>query len=624
MRNARTTVSSRWTPHDPVPGRRRSSSGGDGPSSRRIRHRDARAVACRLATVLLLVGLAASGRPAPAAAQESPSAGFEDAIDVRIVEVDVYVTDRKGRPVRGLGREDFQLFEDGRPVEIVNFARLTTPAAAQEDRVGPLETGDDGPLPTAPESPMTVVLFVDNTTLIQPHRNRVLPDVKEFVDRVVGEGTRFMVVALQPGLEVLAPITADAGTVQAALDEVARMPARGLAARSERRQVIDHMREIHDLYLGSGRDPCVDGWGQMVAAVDTYAQSASHRLGTAQAGLLGLARSLGGLPGRKAVLYLSDGLEQMPGIDLYARLGELCPRREREMFTYLSRWDETRTLEELAAYANAHRVTFYPLETSGLTGYTIASAEYDDRRFAPSARNDTLRISNLQSSLFIMADETGGQAFFNANRPAPELERMARDFTDYYSLGFAPQRGWDGDDHSIRVELAGKAAKGNTLRYRRRYQAVPDEERMAERTLAALMLGWEDNPLDARIELGEPRPGDEEVWEVPVRIEIPAASLDALPAAAGGKRLLRVLMIAEDEKHRRTPMRERVIPLVEGRIAGDSGAVGTGVGGSPDAYSVVVDVELEPGPHAIAIGVRDEIGRLASYRRVTVEVADRP
>lgn len=50
-----------------------------------------------------------------------PAETFVDTVEINVVEVDVVVTDRKGRPVNGLKPEDFELSVDGMPVEIANF-----------------------------------------------------------------------------------------------------------------------------------------------------------------------------------------------------------------------------------------------------------------------------------------------------------------------------------------------------------------------------------------------------------------------------------------------------------------------------------------------------------------------
>ena len=55
----------------------------------------------------------------PAAAQEAPLPNlFSDVMDVRVVNVEAVVTDRKGNRVRGLGASDFELLVDGEPVPI--------------------------------------------------------------------------------------------------------------------------------------------------------------------------------------------------------------------------------------------------------------------------------------------------------------------------------------------------------------------------------------------------------------------------------------------------------------------------------------------------------------------------
>jgi len=48
-------------------------------------------------------------------------------ITVNLVQIDVTVTDSKGRPVTDLKPEDFEILEEGRPQKITNFSYVTTP-----------------------------------------------------------------------------------------------------------------------------------------------------------------------------------------------------------------------------------------------------------------------------------------------------------------------------------------------------------------------------------------------------------------------------------------------------------------------------------------------------------------
>ena len=56
---------------------------------------------------------------------------------VTLVEVDVVISDKSGRPVRGLSREDFEVDEDGQPVEIASFSAVDLPQTPRDAVVPP-------------------------------------------------------------------------------------------------------------------------------------------------------------------------------------------------------------------------------------------------------------------------------------------------------------------------------------------------------------------------------------------------------------------------------------------------------------------------------------------------------
>ncbi|HYN22953.1 MAG TPA: hypothetical protein VE078_18480, partial [Thermoanaerobaculia bacterium] len=60
---------------------------------------------------------AATAAQTPAAPDEQT---FFESIDVNVVNVEVYVTDRQGQRVQGLAKDQFEILEDGKPVEITN------------------------------------------------------------------------------------------------------------------------------------------------------------------------------------------------------------------------------------------------------------------------------------------------------------------------------------------------------------------------------------------------------------------------------------------------------------------------------------------------------------------------
>ncbi len=556
------------------------------------------------------------------AGASEPEQGFAELVDVRVVNVEIFVTDRKGEPIRGLTAADFEVYDDGRQVELTHFfekSETAHRAASPDPAIAELPTTLEGRPPLLDEK-LTLVIYVDNSTLIAAHRNRVLGDLIEFL-AAQAERTdlRYSLATFDTELEVLVPFSDRVEPILEGLAEVRRSRTGGLREVAERRQVLHTLIDLHRELGG-----CAESWSAMVSTIDGFAQTMSRRLIEAQGGLISLTRSLSGLPGRKAILYLSDGLQQMPGLALHDYIGELCPTRTLEATSNALVHDESALFEELTAFANTHSVTYYPLETAGLKSLSIESVEWapEDHTvivgteqidspqpgplygYKPSPRNDQVRDVNYKAGLAIMAKGTGGQAIFNSNSPRDQLDRVARDFDNYYSLGFSPAAGWDGERHKIFVRLVGEAAKGRSLRYRKTYQAVSRDEWMAERAVGALVLGLEENPLGIDVDFGDSELVDGGAHRIPLEISIGLDSLVLLgePLARG---LVRVVVVAPDLRNRRSPVREQLVPIELPRS----------IAGSTARRRLVVELELRSGEHWIGVAVRDEIGAVASYLR---------
>ncbi|HEV2843743.1 MAG TPA: hypothetical protein VG477_02760, partial [Thermoanaerobaculia bacterium] len=110
----------------------------------------------------LLLALGASALPA----QQPADPSFGDAVDVTVVNIDVYVTDKAGNRVNGLRKEDFVVLEDGKPVQITNFEAVhgssaPSPAPAAPAPPQPQETPAPPAAPANPENGLSLVVFVD-------------------------------------------------------------------------------------------------------------------------------------------------------------------------------------------------------------------------------------------------------------------------------------------------------------------------------------------------------------------------------------------------------------------------------------------------------------------------------
>ena len=575
--------------------------------------------------------------PVSAAVAQS-EAPFRDAVDVEVVEIDVHAADRKGRPVRGLKREDFELVVDGRPVEISNFGESPVPVGPGE----PTEwvTSDPGresagsgtgQAQGGAAAPLTLVLYLDAANTRMADHARLLSRLEQAVERWRRLNARFVLAAFEDRLEILVPPTRDLDALlQAAVN---RLERRRVGARP------DHARQqaIRDLVLSDEScaasgfcRPCVDNWGDLMGIARAFAAGEESRGAVAADGLADLVSTLAGVAGRKAVVHVSSGLQQQPGLSVFTYLVEqICPavnsevtRNTMDASSAMMSSGAASRFNAVSAHANANRVTFLALDAGGLRAPSTNIAGMMSGRTAlggrrlPSPENDRLYAANLQSGLFLLANETGGRALFNSNDTAELFGEIAEEITSGYSVGFLLPGHRPGQVLQVEVRLARDAAKGARLRYRRSVVAKTLGQRLAERLLSAAYLGGDENPLGASLrfvpsevpEVPE-RDGRKKAHELIVGVAVPESSVTRVPVTGGREQgRLRLWMLAVDKDGgARTTVRQTVTPVGGGGVPATSGA-----------YRFEVGIELPEGAYEIAVGVRDETTGVVSLLRDAV------
>jgi VWFA-related protein len=558
--------------------------------------------------VLALLALLSAPAQTPAAPTTIP-------VEAEIVHVEALVTDKKGRPVPGLTAADFTVFEDGRAVPIVAF-EAPLPFAGPSDTPAPGERAVAPPRSSSPppDAP-TIVVYLDNRNLTPGGRLRVLDGLLPFLEAQLADGrTRVLVLAELRGTRAMGGVTSDPGAVRSALEEAAREAPQGVPARSDERATVDLLKTAVEAAELMGI-PCDQALPELESIVRQHAEARIVHLRETFARLAGVANALGALPGTKALLYLSENLEQVPALPLFEMIGDFCPpalqSHASELFSAAQPFDLSRSLQELAARANAARVTLYPIDGAGLTAPSSSDVSFADRRFTPTARNDFVRRVNLKAGPGILADQTGGLSVFDSNRPALALKSFSDELYGRYALGFSPARAADGRSHSLRVEVA---RKGLSVRHRLSYLHAPAAEAQVDRTWAALLVGYEDDGLGARITAESS--GEAGAAGVSIHIVVPLDRLGTRPEADARVGQLRVVMAMRaagaggvteaSAVGRENTMELRLPPMPPG-------------GDAPGAtHELFVRMPVVVGDYEIAVGVRDLIGGRASYKRVPV------
>lgn len=558
-----------------------------------------------------------------AALQAQPNQPFVDSVDVQVVEVDVVVTDRKGRPVKGLAREDFELYVDGRPVEIANFyesAILLEQPAGRRNRERPAVRNEETSN-AADEGPLTVVFYLDDPNIFPSHRTRLLRRLENAVEPWRSMDASFMLARFVNRLEVLVPPTPDLDAILEAAATVPKGSPRAIQNGEGARRFA--IRSLIDSYEFCRQAPycrpCEDNWGELLSLARQYADNQATNTAIAADGLADLVTTLAGVPGKKTVVYMTNGLPQRPGISVLDYLGnELCrdlrTSAPSETMAEIVQYDESRRFNRISAHANANRVTFYGLDAGGVRSANT-DISLDNPQLAPSFHNASLLAMNAQSGLHLLAHETGGKALINANDLSILLDDMTGHLSASYSLGFVPEQHKLGQVRQISVQLAPGADKGRRIAYRRTYRDKSLDERLAERLLSVAYLGNPENPLEAVVDFGGTKLLEKEVHELTVGISVPADSLLSLPgkdgASPNARALLRLWLVAvEDENGARTTVRQKAIDV--------GGAAG--VAAEDGNYRVEVAMNLPEGDYQVAVGIRDETTGLTSLIREPVSV----
>jgi VWFA-related protein len=543
--------------------------------------------------------------PEPITPPDEPTPSLDDtfmeAINVRVVNVEVYVTDKQGNRVRGLQQGDFEIRENGKPVQITNFYAVDGDQPATER---PVETAEAAPpVATAPaesapaevadDQRLHLVVYVDNFNLRPFNRNRVFRDLREFLSQKLRRGDRVMLVTYDRELHIRRTFTTDHDAIASATFEIEKMSAMGISADSERRDILSSIEDAESAAEVSGR-------------VRQYAESVTNDLSFTVGALKDFVGSLAGLPGRKALLYVSDGLPMRPGEDAFYKLHEKFPDQSSLLDIYSH--DFSRRFQELAAHANANRVSFYTLEATGLR--VSSAADASEQRPGATALVDSVYVSNVQSSLIYLAEATGGMAILNANRPGPQLERVAADFNTYYSLGYTPAHQGDGRYYKIDVKV--KARKGLTVRHRDGYRDKTTETRMADGTLSSLHFGIESNPLGVALEFGKPTRREDGNYLVPMVLRVPIGKLTLVQQGETHTAKARAFVSVMDERGGLAPPQETAIPIQVPAAELEKARA--------SVFALELQLLMRQGPQRVAVAVRDDLTDNASFLRRSIEV----
>jgi VWFA-related protein len=556
-------------------------------------------------TAVFLFAVLLAMPPSVGAQEEAEEAveedeGFFETVEVNVVNVEVFVTDKKGNPVTGLTVDDFEVYEDKRPIAITNFYAVEDRQPVAARAVPSEDVGEPEAAPTPPtiplfeeQSQLSLIVYIDNFNIRPFNRNRVFRRLREFLREQIRDGDRVMLVTYNRSLKVPQPFTTNMALINSALFDMEDHSGHGVHADSERRRVYETITNAEDV---------TDAMLEIRPWVESMYNDLSFTVGA----LDDMVDSLAGLPGRKALLYVSDGLSMKPGEEYFYLIQQKF--HYSSVMTEIMNYDMSRDFRRLSDRANSNRVTFYTIDAGGLRTFSqsdVQMAGAGDPGMGTFV--DSIYIQNLQEPLRFLAEATGGFAIINTNDVGEDLDKLGADFNTYYSLGYTPAHQGDGRLHRIEVKVKGR--KGLRIRHRTSYRDKPVGAQMVDATLSALRYGFESNSMGLMLEVGSGEARQDGLFVVPIKVGIPLDSLVLVPRTGHYYARTRLYFGAIDEKESVSEVSDVALPIQipEDQIEGAKGKY----------FPYTTSLLMRRGPHQIAVGLRDELGANSSYIKKT-------
>ncbi len=411
----------------------------------------------------------------------------------RDVVLDVVVTKGNGEAVTGLGKQDFEVTEDGQ-VQTVDFFEEHTATEAVTNiapEMPPLPAGASTNVPPAAAGDAVNVLLLDSLNTAPQDQANVHREILDFLKKMK-PGTRMAIFTLGAKLRFVQGFTTDSSVLLASLKQGEQGEKHG-RTRSDAASDASEIAELQAMQASSFAIATLQAEQANARATDQAARAAM----TFQA-LTYLAQYLSGVPGRKNLLWFASTFPVV-----------IFPSQEETKSIEKNpalRGTMERTKETADLFTSA-QISIYPIGAGGMMTEHLMEADTS----APGAPGATGRIASggdtnmtpynegageraeVVNEMEQLAASTGGKAFYNTNDLNGAMEKAIDDGANYYTIGYSPtEKTMDGSFRRIDVKVTHGKYK---LAYRHGYNA---EERPAAEALAKV------NPLTALLEYGLP------------------------------------------------------------------------------------------------------------------------
>ena len=432
-------------------------------------------------TFLSLLLIVSTGFSPVLTRAQTPAQDQDDVVRVRSNEVrlDVVVKDKKGRPIRDLKAGDFEVLEDGVAQKVESFrfvSREAAPAGTEtkNDKVAGNTTGTTTSAPSPRSTPTVTALVFDR--LSPEARSLAKKAGLAYAQEGMASGGFTGVFGIDQSLRTIQNFTDDTKLVQNAVEQATGTATSTYASGAEKmRSNTERIANLDNQISGSASAASSaggagDSSGAMSEAGDIGSAAMAQkllemqnqmldqyeRLERDQEGfatinsLLAVISPMQNLPGRKTIIFFSEGLKIPPAVmTKFPAVVNAANRANVSIYAIdaaglRAESNTTEAARELNSIASARMNQQARGNDRGSSGPYMRALE----------RNEDLLRFDPRSGLGMLSDQTGGFLIHDTNDLTGGVRRIDDDMNAYYFLTYVPQnKEYDGRFRRISVKV---------------------------------------------------------------------------------------------------------------------------------------------------------------------------
>ena len=405
---------------------------------------------------------------------------IEEQVNVGIIEIWAKVTDSSHNIVTDLGPNDFSVLIDGKKMDLRCFDRTFDVQTAEASKVQ-ATPDSDAPEPVVNRQKRTFIFFFDllhsSTRDIDFLKNRVV----DFLHDSFQDDDEGIVFALLPSvnLGVVQQMTANKDALISVVRKMGGNPTLERRLHNNEKELLSVLYAFNSpTTTGSGDQKGSNSRSpetilQARGLARTFAAQERNLSKVSMNSFLTIAEYLNAstYEGRPVMIYVSGGFSLRPGQNYYEMVQNAIEQQfvrgteDKAYWEYPPDNDFQTEVKKAIGLLNKLNVTIYSVDANGLKDFD-RGADMDSAMLTVGP--DHVSYSReLQDSLAMVSEETGGLAFLSSQNFAKSLAEITSDMGQQYWLcASLPPYSKRGSYHKIEV----KVARANVdIRYRKGY-----------------------------------------------------------------------------------------------------------------------------------------------------------